>query len=272
MATASTGRSVTLLDQKQAQEVDARLMSEEYGYTLEQLMEMAGVAVAVAATRECPERRTRVVAVCGPGNNGGDGLVAARHLTLFGYQQVALIYPKPGRLAHYRRLLTQARQCGVDEVRADDAAAVDGALDQADLLIDAIFGFSFQADAQTGIREPFASLIARMNRAAKRPTVLAVDVPSGWHVECGPHWPDGATAPPCVRADVLVSLTAPKRCAQHFIGRAHYLGGRFVPPPLARALSLCLPEYPGTECVVRLSPGDAVAGTADASNGGAGVA
>eukprot|EP00166_Cyanidium_caldarium_P005420 ctg_6546.g529 len=59
MATASTGRSVTLLDQKQAQEVDARLMSEAYGYTLEQLMEMAGVAVAVAATRECPERRTR---------------------------------------------------------------------------------------------------------------------------------------------------------------------------------------------------------------------
>lgn len=52
--------------------------------------------------------------------------------------------------------------------------------------------------------------------------IVAVDIPSGWDVDKGPT-KEG------LRADMLVSLTAPKLCAKGFKGR-HFLGGRFVPP------------------------------------------
>ena len=62
---------------------------------------------------------------------------------------------------------------------------------------------------------------------------------SGWDVE-KPD-PDG------LQPEVLISLTAPKLCAKHFKGRYHYLGGRFVPPDLAKKYNLSLPPYPGIE-------------------------
>ncbi|VDN24669.1 unnamed protein product [Gongylonema pulchrum] len=71
---------------------------------------------------------------------------------------------------------------------------------------------------------------------------------SGWDVENGP-----INGQPAFSPDVLISLTAPKLCAKHFQGRAHYLGGRFVPEALAAKYHLQLPEYPGTECIVKLS-------------------
>lgn len=80
------------LTQDEAKEFDAWLMSPAGGgFTLEQLMELAGLAVALSITRFFPD--TAVLVVCGPGNNGGDGLVAARHLATFGHQ-VAVYYPK----------------------------------------------------------------------------------------------------------------------------------------------------------------------------------
>ena len=53
---------------------------------------------------------------------------------------------------------------------------------------------------------------------------------------------------------LLVSLTAPKLCAKHFIGPHHYLGGRFLPPALAKRYGLTsLPRYPGTSQCVRIN-------------------
>ena len=51
---------------------------------------------------------------------------------------------------------------------------------------------------------------------------------------------------------MLVSLTAPKRCATHFRGSAHYLGGRFVPPPIAAKYGFTQPLFPGASQVVLL--------------------
>lgn len=50
---------------------------------------------------------------------------------------------------------------------------------------------------------------------------------------------------------MLVSLSAPKLCAQNFVG-IHYLGGRFIPPGIEEKYSLGLPDYPGSEQVVRI--------------------
>jgi len=72
---------VSLLGAKAAQELDEDLMSSEGGYLLAQLMELAGLSCSEAVAAAFPVAiHRRVLVVCGPGNNGGDGLVCARHL------------------------------------------------------------------------------------------------------------------------------------------------------------------------------------------------
>lgn len=76
---------------------------------------------------------------------------------------------------------------------------------------------------------------------------FSVDIPSGWDVEKGPN-PERALKPA-----LLISLSAPKLCAQFLKGGQHYLGGRFLPPGIVMKYNLTLPEYPGQEQVVRIS-------------------
>lgn len=96
-----------------------------------------------------------------------------------------------------------------------------------DCILDAIFGFSFQSSVP--IREPYKSCIADMMYAqhAWKTKIISVDIPSGWDVQ------EGDTTKSGLHPTVLVSLTAPKRCAQFFHGTKHYVGGRFIPPCIA---------------------------------------
>jgi NAD(P)H-hydrate epimerase len=87
-----------------------------------------------------------------------------------------------------------------------------------DLVLDGIFGFSFEGS----IRAPFDEIIQTLKRCT-RTTVVSIDIPSGWHVENGNEGGCG------LEPAMLVSLTAPKPCAVRFQG-VHYVGGRFVPP------------------------------------------
>ena len=77
-------RTMKYLNQEEAQKIDQELFNE-YSFSVDQLMELAGLSVAVALTKAYPKgTNSPSVLVCsGPGNNGGDGLVAARHLKLF---------------------------------------------------------------------------------------------------------------------------------------------------------------------------------------------
>ncbi len=72
--------------QQEAISLDEELMGP-LGFSVDQLMELAGLSVASAVLAEFPpSTHRRVLVIAGPGNNGGDGLVAARHLYHFGYQ------------------------------------------------------------------------------------------------------------------------------------------------------------------------------------------
>ncbi len=83
------------------------------GFAIEQLMELAGLSVACALAAEYPAAtHKRVLVAAGPGNNGGDGLVAARHLFHFGYD-VAICYPKRTAKPLYDGLVTQCQSVGV---------------------------------------------------------------------------------------------------------------------------------------------------------------
>ena len=109
------------------------------------------------------------------------------------------------------------------------------------LVVDAIFGFSFHGTPRT----PFDTVIALLNQSTL--PIVSIDIPSGWDVELGNVNHCGLENP-----DMLISLTAPKLCAQYFKGRFHYLGGRFLPPGLAKKYNLTIPSYPGCEQCIRL--------------------
>jgi len=129
-----------------------------------ELMENAGgaVAEAVSARRSAG---SRVVVVAGPGNNGGDGLVAARLLASRGYAVDVLLVGEPGALKGDAALAAK-------KLRAPIASARPGALD-GDIVIDALFG--------AGLDRPVEGIARAMIEAMNAHTapVVAVDLPSG---------------------------------------------------------------------------------------------
>lgn len=221
------------LNQKEAQEIDEELFSE-YAFSVDQLMELAGLSCAVAFAKSFPlhEVCKEVLVLCGPGNNGGDGLVCARHLKLFGYSPV-IYYPKKTKKQLYENLTTQCHKMHIPSVNHLSD------LSNFSSIVDALFGFSFKGPP----RGDFVQVLEEVAQCDL--PVLSVDVPSGWDIENG--------NPSGIQPDVLVSLTAPKLCARYFRGSKHYLGGRFVPPTLANKYQLNLPAYPGTDVVVDIS-------------------
>ena len=226
LAMASASSSSGYLNATAAYDLDQDLFKS---YSLEQLMELAGLSVAQAVHEILAPHESgnpkgkKVLILCGPGNNGGDGLVAGRHLQLFGYN-VQILYPKQSkRESHYSRLVDQCRDVGVEFIsEMPNVEEVGDGLG----LVDALFGFSFRGE----IREPFGEILHRVmdiqeNKKGKV-KVISVDIPSGWNVD------DGDVSGVGFTPDGLISLTAPKLGSKTFIGR-HFVGGRFLPSNLA---------------------------------------
>ncbi|KAM4663096.1 NAD(P)H-hydrate epimerase [Discoglossus pictus] len=237
---AAMAGALKYLSQEEAQAVDEELFNE-YKFSVDQLMELAGLSCATAIAKAYPvssftSNLPTVLVLCGPGNNGGDGLVCARHLKLFGYEP-AIFYPKRPNKTLFENLTTQCQKMDIPFLSEfpQEAQVIDGAYN---LVIDALFGFSFKG----AVREPFGNILNTLKHVTI--PIASVDIPSGWDVEKGN--PDG------IQPDMLISLTAPKKSALHFTGRYHYLGGRFVPMALQKKYQLNLPEYPETECVRKL--------------------
>ncbi|CAI0447939.1 unnamed protein product [Linum tenue] len=233
--------SVTYLTQREAAEVDEILMGP-LGFSVDQLMELAGLSVATAIAEVCygfprPSEYNRVLAICGPGNNGGDGLVAARHLFHFGYKPF-ICYPKRTPKPLYSGLVTQLESLSVPFLSVEDLPA--DLSKEFDIVVDAMFGFSFHGNYSI-----YCSLLISIV-VIRTPAVVSVDIPSGWHVEEGDVNGGG------MKPDMLVSLTAPKLGAKNFSGAHHFLGGRFVPPAIVDKYKLHLPPYPGTSMCVRI--------------------
>ncbi|KAI0769019.1 YjeF N-terminal domain-like protein [Trametes elegans] len=232
--------AMRFLNSKLAQQIDEELMNATGAFSLDQLMELAGLACAQAlATVYNREKYPRVLVCCGPGNQGGDGLVAARHLGMFGYKPTIWM-PKPGSKEIYKRLQQQCTNMKIQTLEhSENNESLRTALASSDVVLDAIFGFSFKPP----VRSPFDTALPLIARSGL--PIVSVDIPSGWNVEEGNV--DGVGLNP----DVLVSLTAPKEGVRKFTGR-HFLGGRFVPKSLEDKYQLNLPEYPGFSQIVEL--------------------
>ncbi|WVQ84153.1 NAD(P)H-hydrate epimerase [Cryptococcus sp. DSM 104549] len=243
--------SIKYISQKLAQQIDEELMNASGAFSLDQLMELAGLSCAQALAKSYPAKtHPRVMVACGPGNQGGDGLVAARHLHMFHYTPTIYL-PKPGSKDIFQRLLKQCENLGIEVVK--DVEGFKEGLGDSDVVLDAIFGFSFHPP----LRPPFHTVLSALS-ASSLP-IVSVDIPSGWSVTDGPQplytEKDSETGKQekveTFEPEVLVSLTAPKEGVKAFGGR-HWLGGRFVPDELDKKYELNLPEYEGVDQVVEL--------------------
>jgi NAD(P)H-hydrate epimerase len=115
-------------------------------------------------------------------------------------------------------------------------------LQKSNLLVDAIFGFSFGGP----LRDPFGDIISQIETATV--PVLSVDAPSSWDIQSGPpkEGPGAGFMP-----GALISLSAPKPCVAYYRGK-HFVGGRFLTRALADRYEIDLPDYRGVDQVLEV--------------------
>lgn len=193
-------------------EVD-RLMMEEAGVSLVQMMENAGRCLATHARSMLGGdlRGRRITVMAGKGGNGGGGLAAARRLSVWGAElTVVLAQPDEEMRGVPRLQLTILRWMAVPiRLEADVTADV---LAGSDLVIDALIGYSLRGAPHGAV----ASLI-RMANASRRP-LLALDIPSGLDGD------SGEPSDPTIRATETLTLALPKQglftaAARPWVGR-----------------------------------------------------
>jgi hydroxyethylthiazole kinase-like uncharacterized protein yjeF len=171
-------------------EID-RVTSVRYAVPSLTLMENAGSAVAEFALERFPSARTFGV-VCGKGNNGGDGFVAARKILHAGREARVLLLADASALRgdaaeNFRKLAAPVLRSRAEEVF------------ECDVLIDALLGTGFKPP----LSRAYAEAIAGMN-ASGRP-IIAIDIPSGADADVMGHQTGSV-----VRADAVITFTAPR--------------------------------------------------------------
>lgn len=179
-------------------EID-RLTTEKHHVPSLTLMENAGTAVARFVLRQYPESK-RVLVICGKGNNGGDGFVAARKMQEAGRAVTTVLLSAPQEVkGDAEQMLKRLPSPPACIHRLQEADALSDLCDKADVIVEAIFG--------TGFRPPLpelaAKVVAIINSA--RAPVVSVDVPSGIDSNSLALEQHGAC-----RSNAIVTFTAPK--------------------------------------------------------------
>lgn len=193
-----------ILDNDALREADRHTI-EDLGVLGLVLMENEATGLVDALRETWPEAR-RVLILCGRGNNGGDGLAAARHLVNGGHEVDLLLLADPEMLSPDAKTnLGWARAVGVeiDVVDTDDLEALENQLlgsDPPDIIIDALLG--------TGLDRPLAGRLARVvDLVNSCPVpVVAVDVPTGLNGS------SSALPGPAVEADLCTTFAALMPC------------------------------------------------------------
>jgi NAD(P)H-hydrate epimerase len=180
------------------------------------LMENAGIAVANEAEKMLENKPALVLILCGYGNNGGDGFVAARHLVNRGYRVIILLVGHKKEMSEEteinfviaRRMkininkITNEKQIGLLSKNAKNSQ----------LIIDAIFGIGIKGR----LDRFYCQLIEKINTAEA--TVLSIDIPSGLDAD------SGEALPIAIKAKKTVTMGLPKKSflspkARKYLGR-----------------------------------------------------
>ncbi len=216
-----------------------RAAMEEFGIDVLSLMENAGALTAVTAKRMLggTVKERHVAVLVGKGNNGGDGLVAARHLQNWGASVKVALSERDAMGEVPSIQLRAVEKMGI-EIGGPSAA-----FGKFDVLIDALLGYNSRGDP----RGPVATMIAEANRSPV--PVLAVDLPSGLDAT------SGEPNDPCIRAKATITMGFPKTGflnpkAKRLLGEV-WLGDVSLPAELYRRYSWELPIF-DRESVVRI--------------------
>ena len=180
-------------------EID-RVTSQQFGVPSLTLMENAGTAVADVVLSQWPAAK-RIGIICGKGNNGGDGFVAARKLHQAGREiRLLLLAQRTELRGDAAEMFSQLPLAPITATTSTDLKGEDArAVLDADILVDAILG--------TGFRPPVSGLYAQAIGLinASSATVVAIDIPSGADADVMGEQ-TGAVA----RADGIITFTAPR--------------------------------------------------------------
>ena len=209
----------------------ADLRAQRLGTTGDRLMEEAGTAVAAATRALLNETgRTRsatVLILCGPGNNGGDGLVAARHLATLGVRSAVVLVSAAERPETRDAARNWDRLDGVPSVDRIHAATgrdigmLLNGIERAAAVVDALLGTGVRGP----LREPIRSAVDLVHRARSLGVpVLAVDGPTALDLT------SGVPSDPVVKADATITFHRPKHGLRTRTGSA--LAGRVLVAPI----------------------------------------
>lgn len=227
MGESERDRAGLVLDVTQVAELERRIA--EAGTSLSELMERAGTAVADAVCdlaqdqvewhatarafhdaglHESEPKPPLALVLCGSGNNGGDGWVAARVLAQRGWRVAVMTARLPEEIK-----AQPAHDAAVEAARVLETSKTAGIIvnpdallflvyREADVIVDALLGTGFSGDA---VREPYSWWIQVANEFRSiGARIVAADVPSGLSAQTG------AAADPCIEADLTVTMIVQK--------------------------------------------------------------
>lgn len=198
-----------LVTAAQMREMDRKTI-EEFGLPGIVLMENAGRAVADAAWGLLPDDAGRVLIIAGKGNNGGDGFVAARHLNARGVEVAVLLLCPADELTGDAAInCGYAQKIGLTVLEEPDDETLVGAIELADVVVDAILGTGIAGDVHGRARD-----VVEMLEYAVAP-IVAVDIPSGVQSDTGEVL--GAA----VEAHTTVTFALAKTGLVQYPGKAH---------------------------------------------------
>jgi NAD(P)H-hydrate epimerase len=189
----------------------ADLKAQKLGVPGQRLMEHAGTAVAAAtkAIAQATERWRKgpILVLCGPGNNGGDGFVAARHLARAGADVAVVLVSTsaepstPDARRNWNRLDREARVRRIHASTGLELKVLGKDIDRASVVVDALLGTGVRG----ALRDPIRSAVELVLRArAARVPIVAVDTPTAVDLT------SGDPTEPVVQADLTVTFHRPK--------------------------------------------------------------
>ena len=188
------GRAAEAVTSVQMKEIERR--ADEAGLSYDQMMENAGAGAAEMIDSIFPVSGKKILIICGKGNNGGDGFVAARMFTEKRADVTLILAEGEPKTADAIKNWNICKGLAVPMIQSgsEDAMVIGRLADEADLIVDAIYGTGFHGTLQEQVRQ-LTRTVNRSNAA-----VYALDIPSGLNGDTGEADED------TVRADETVAF------------------------------------------------------------------
>lgn len=199
------------------------LMIHRFNISLEQMMENAGLRLAELSRKILKNASGKNIAVfCGPGNNGGGGMVAARHLHNYGANvSVVLANKKIKRIPQRQLNILKKLDLSIINYSQYKISAL---LRKSELVIDALLGYNLKGNPRGKIKD----LVEMINESGKK--VLSLDVPTGLDATTGRSYV------PCIKAFATLTLALPKSGLNKV--KNLYLANISVPDELYKRLKI----------------------------------